>query len=413
MNKKISDDEKINDSLKIKEQADTASDQGKNAQKLPKISKEMEEFHKKQMELANKFKDDVLKKYDKFVKAVIIFGSLTRGDFKKESDIDILVIIDDTTARFTPEMKDMFDLNLHDIAKVIDSQIVVQPAWTLTEFWDMARIGHPLLYTIVTDGWALYDTGFFIPIRKLLELGKIPTTLEAVERFMESVPKKIKRVETAKLYMVAEDLYYSMLNSSQAVLMFLGLSPPAPKFTPLAVKEHLIDTELLESDYLRDLEKVIEFRKGVEHKTINDISGEDLDMYIRKTKRYVERMEELLLKLQKTKKENMIDKNYEILIKASVTALKQINKLPQDPKDLPDAIKTYLIESDKIHASYNDVFKKVLTMRKLLDENKADEIPQRDVELMREYVRRFIRDMAPMLGDAKKEINEKQERKKQ
>ena len=179
------------------------------------------------------------------------------------------------------------------------------------------------------------------------------------------------------------------------------------------MKEHLIDTELLESDYLRDLEKVIEFRKGVEHKTINDISGEDLDMYIRKTKRYVERMEELLLKLQKTKKENMIDKNYEILIKASVTALKQINKLPQDPKDLPDAIKTYLIESDKIHASYNDVFKKVLTMRKLLDENKADEIPQRDVELMREYVRRFIRDMAPMLGDAKKEINEKQERKKQ
>ena len=95
------------------------------------------------------------------------------------------------------------------------------------------------------------------------------------------------------------------------------------------------------------------------------------------------------------------------------STLKQINKLPQDPKDLPDAIKTYLIESDKIHASYNDVFKKVLTMRKLLDENKADEIPQRDVELMREYVRRFIRDMAPMLGDAKKEINEKQERKKQ
>src|SRR3989338_8077920 len=208
------------------------------------MDKKREALRKRQLDLANKYKDAVLKKYKNLTKSVVLFGSLVRGDFHEKSDIDILVIIDDTLSRFTPEMKDRFDDELYDIAKRINESITVQPAWTLTEFWDMARIGHPLLYTIVRDGWALYDTGFFIPVRKLLELGKIPTTLEAVEKFMETAPQKINRVETAKLYMVAEDLYYSMLNSSQAVLMYMGLNPPSPKHTPLDVKEHMVDQKL-------------------------------------------------------------------------------------------------------------------------------------------------------------------------
>lgn len=65
----------------------------------------------------------------------------------------------------------------------------------MTEFWEMARIGHPLLYTIVRDGWALYDTGFFIPTRKLLELGKIPRTIEAITLLMEGAPKKFKELK--------------------------------------------------------------------------------------------------------------------------------------------------------------------------------------------------------------------------
>src|SRR3990172_3772316 len=211
-----------------------------------KIDKKREAIKKKQFDSANKYKDMVLKKYKDMVKSVVLFGSLVRGDFNEKRDIDILVVIDDTIARFTPEMKDRFDDDLYDMSKKVSEAITVQPAWTLTEFWDMARIGHPLLFTIVRDGWALYDTGFFIPVRKLLERGKIPTTLEAVEKFMETAPQKINRVETAKLYMVAEDLFYSMLNSSQAVLMYVGQNPPSPKHTPDVVKEHLVDAKLLE-----------------------------------------------------------------------------------------------------------------------------------------------------------------------
>ena len=361
------------------------------------MDKKREALRKRQLELANKYKDAVLKKYKNLTKSVVLFGSLVRGDFHEKSDIDILVIIDDTLSRFTPEMKDRFDDELYDIAKRINESITVQPAWTLTEFWDMARIGHPLLYTIVRDGWALYDTGFFIPVRKLLELGKIPTTLEAVEKFMETAPQKINRVETAKMYMVAEDLYYAMLNSSQAVLMYMGQNPPSPKHTPAEVDEHLVKTQLLERNYLEDLAAVIEFRKKTEHKEIKDISGVELDEFIQKSKQFVSRMEQLLLQLQKKKKETIVQKNYEVMIKAAVAALKKMEKLPDDPKDLPQAVKAYLIDKGHVDPYFSEVFGKVVMMRKMLDEDKTGEIPQRDLELTREYVRRFVRDLEPLL----------------
>ena len=360
---------------------------------------EREKLRKKQLDMANKFKEEVLKKYKDVTKCVVLFGSLTRGDYHEKSDIDLLVVIDDTLARFTPEMKLRFDDDIYDIGKKLSEHIVVQPAWTLTEFWDMARIGHPLLFTIVRDGWALYDTGFFIPIRKLLELGKIPTTLEAVEKFMETAPQKINRVETAKLFMIAEDLYYAMLNSSQAVLMYVGQNPPSPKHTPHEVREHLVNMGLLEEVYLQDLEAIIEFRKRVEHKEIKDVSGEELDKYIEKSKKFVSRMEQLLMQLQKKKKETIVQKNYEVMIKAAVAGLKRIEKLPPDPKDLPAAIKSYLIDTGKIDQYYGEVFKRVVTMRKMLDEDKIGEIPQREIELTREYVRRFVRDLAPLIEE--------------
>jgi len=382
------------------EKTDYKKSEKKEMEKLEKIKKE-------KIKLAQKFTDIIVKKFKKVVKCVVIFGSFSRGDFTQKSDVDLLVIIDDTIARFTPEMKEAFDNKIQDLGKKISKDISVQPSWGLTEFWDMARIGHPLLYTIVRDGWALYDVGFFIPVRKLLEAGKIPHTLESIELLMQGAPKKVQRVEAAKLYMIAEDLYYAMLNSSQAVLMALGKESPTPKQSVQDVQEYLVNPKLLQRKYLKNLEQVIKFRKDVEHKKIKKVDGKELDLFIQKTDEYVKKMHQILLQLQQKKKENVIVKNYEVMIKGVVACLKSIGKLPKNPKELPKAIKENLISTQKINPFYEDVFKRVVTMRKMIDEKKLDKIPQRDVELTREYVRRFIRDIGTMLEKEKGEKNEK------
>src|SRR3972149_9444563 len=170
----------------------------------------------------------VLDKYGKYIKAVVMMGSVAREEFKAKSDIDIFVVIDDTAFEITPELHDDIDGEMEKIAQDISKNISVQPSYTLTEFWDYARIAHPIIYNFIKEGVPVYDTGFFGPIKKLLEMGRIPATREAIESYMEGADMKIMWAKTVKLLMLAEDCYYAMLNTAQAVLMFMGLEPPVP-----------------------------------------------------------------------------------------------------------------------------------------------------------------------------------------
>ncbi len=351
--------------------------------------KQKEKIKKEVFEKAEEFKKQCLKKYKEMVKTIFVFGSYLRKDFTEESDLDILILLDDTKMRVTDEFKESVADNLFKTAKKLDSRLHIQPPWTITEFWDMVRVSHPLLMTVLRDGWALYDQGFFIPMKKLLERGKIPASLESIELLMISAPKKIERAKNVRLYQVSEDCYYAMLNSSQAVLMYLGKQVPDPKATPKAVKEYLVDTKMLPRQYYKILEKVIKFRKDVEHKKVKEITGAKVDEFLEKAEDYVKEMRKIYQSLQNQKKRVLIDKNYEILLKSTIMALKKVDKLPQDPKNLPGAIRKELIEKHYLPKSYLEVFDKVIGMKKVA-EKEIDKIPERDVEVTRSYVKKFV-----------------------
>ncbi len=352
--------------------------------------KEREKLRKEVFKAAEKFKDRILRKYKGLIKTVFIFGSYLRDDFTEQSDLDVLVLLDDTKMRITENFKNRLWDEMDEIAKKIDKRLHLQPPWTITEFWDMVRIGHPLLHTILRDGWALYDEGFFIPMRKLLERGKLPATLEAVELLMASAPQKLSRAKKVKLYQVIEDCYYAMLNSSQAVLMYLGKPVPDPKNAPNAVKEYLVDTGLLDEKYYKMLQDVIAIRKKVEHGEIKEITGAEVDEWIKKAEEYFEQMDKILRTLRVKKKKDIIDRNYEVLLKSTVIALKNMGKLPPNPKDLPKAIKEELVDKNILPPSYLETFKRVIEMKKLSETENIDKIPERDIELTRAYVKKFV-----------------------
>ncbi len=377
----------------------------KKIQKKQLTEKEKEKIKKEIFKKADLFRKECLKKYKGLVKTIFVFGSYLRKDFTRESDLDVLVLLDDTKMRITEEFKDSVADNLYKTAKKIDKRLHVQPPWSITDFWDMVRISHPLLLTILRDGWALYDHGFFIPMKKLLERGKIPASLEAVELLMASAPKKIKRAKTVGLYQVTEDCYYAMLNSSQAVLMYLGKQIPDPKSTPRAVKEYLVDPKLLNKKYFNLLEEVIKFRKDVEHKKIKKISGAEVDEWLKKAENYLKQMQRIYIRIQNQKKRGLIDKNYEVLLKSTVFALKKMDKLPPDPKNLPEAIKKELIGKNYLPKSYLKTFDKVVGMKKIA-EKEIDKIPEREVELTRSYVKKFV----DVLDRVVKEIEKNQKK---
>jgi len=375
-----------------------AEEKKKIGEKLRKFSMET------RLKSSNEFKDKLVAMFKGYIKTVVVWGSITRGDFTGKSDVDIYVIFDDTKMPLKKfeEIRDKVDKDITKLANDTDPRLHLQPVIALTEFWDGIRACHPLFYNIVREGYAVYDTGFFIPMRKLLEWGKFPATMEAAEQRISGVPKRIARVKSVKLYMIAEDLYMAMIDAAQAVLMYTGVGPPAPKVVARELRKHLVGPGLLEERYAKDFEDVLAFRKSVEHKDIKDIAGAELDAWIGRAEKFVEAMENLLIRLEADKKSYDIKKNYEVMIKASVAALKAIDRLPPEPENLPKAFKQYLVESGLVAPWYADVFGKVVEMRKLLEDKKLDLVADRDVYMSKEYVRRFILDVRRVIEKGKK-----------
>jgi predicted nucleotidyltransferase/uncharacterized protein (UPF0332 family) len=358
----------------------------------------------KRMAEIKEFSKQVLDKYGEYVKCIVTMGSVARDEFKPKSDIDIFVVMDDTNHTLTAEQLDKIDADLEDMARKISENISIQPTYTLTEFWDFARVCHPIIYNFIKEGLAVYDTGFFMPIKKLLEMGKIPSTREAIESYMEGAPKKLVRAKTVKLLMLAEDCYYAVLNSVQAVLMFMGLPPPVPNKAYEEVKKNLVEPGILEPEYAETLKEIIDIRKKIEHKEITDVKGEFVDEWIEKSEKFIDKMFALLNALEIRKKEKILERTHEVMLKAAITALKSLKKVPGKDDQLSLTFKKEFVDTKLVEPYYWNVWQKIEGMKKMIDDKKIDQVKDKDVYDMREYIRKLIRDLAKVLKD--KEIKE-------
>jgi len=385
------------------------------------VSMVEKEEKEKRLAIVKKFADKVLEKYGNLVKCIVMMGSVAREEFKPKSDIDVFLVVDDTTGELKEADVEKIDDELEKILeeipeawstiKVDDKEekvcmLSVQPTYTLTEFWDYARVCHPIVYNFIKEGIAVYDTGFFMPIKRLLEMGRIPATREAIESYMEGAPKKLMRAKTVKLLMLAEDCYYAMLNTAQAVLMFMGLSPPVPNKAYEEVKKYLVEPGIIEPEYAEWLREIIEIRKKIEHKELTDVSGAFVDEWIDKAEKFVDKMFGLLNALEIRKKEKILERTYEVMQKAVATALKSLKKMPEKEEEIPSLFKKEFIDKKLVDSYYWDVWKRIEELKKLADQKKIAEVPDREVYEMREHVRKLIHDLAKVLKE--KGVEEKE-----
>jgi len=371
----------------------------------------------KRLQEAKEFAKRVLDKYGNLVKSIVLMGSVVRGEFKPESDIDIIVILDDTIEELSGDKLEAIDDDLEKIAKSISDKISVQPSYTLTEFVDYAKSGHPIVYNFIKEGEPLFDAGFFMPWKRLLKLGKIQGTREAIENYMEDAPKKLARAKTVKLLMLAEDCYYAMVNSTQAVLMFMGLEPPVPSKLYEEVMEYLVKPGLLEEEYAKWLKEIVQIRKDIEHKKLLEVKGEFVDQWIERAEKYVEKMFNLLNALEIRKKEKILERTHEVMIKAAATAIKALHKLPENMQidelekhlgiSIRDAFKRDFIDSKRIEGYYFDIWKRIEELKKeVIDEKKFEKLKGNEVEQLREYVRKLIHELSRALKEESKDIEQ-------
>ncbi len=351
----------------------------------------------KRVEILKNFTKEVLKKYGPLIRSIVLFGSTARNEFRGESDIDVFIIIDDTRHKISPQLKEKMEEDFDKFAKAQSKQLSVQQPYLLTEFWGMVREGHPIVFNFIREGVPVYDKDIFLPIKRLLQMGEIRPSKEAVEKYIDRGPKRIKRVENAKVYMVVEDLYYAMLESAQAVLMFLGKTPPRPPDAADTLRKTLVKMNLLEEEYVKSLEEIIQVRKEVEHKRIKNITGAEVDVWIKKSKAFVKKMQSLIVKIEVLKRENMIEKSYTIMSETAATVLKAMGKKVGSEAELRQAFEKELVKPGLISEKYMEVFNDLEKMREVVKKGKTLDLQKQQILANREYVRKFIREAGKIL----------------
>jgi uncharacterized protein (UPF0332 family) len=332
-------------------------------------------------------------KYEKRIKSIVLFGDLEDISVKA-GDIDVFMILDDTIPLFSEE-EEKIEEDIEKTAEV-STKISVQ-LHKLTEFWDYARVGHPLIYRVIKTGILVYDTGFFAPVKRLLELGKIPLTREQIDNLMEGASGKLARAKAVKLLMLAEDCYYAMLNTAQAVLMFIDIEPPPPSRAYAEIRKNLVEHSLLKPEYAEWLKEIVEIRKKIERKELVNVSGKYVDEWLDKAEKFVNEMYGLFSAIEKSKKEKIIQRTYEVMYKAAKNALETINKLPEKKEEISQVFKEEFVDKKLIADYYEKIWACVEEMKELANRKEADKLSYDYVLRMREEVRKLIHDLSGVL----------------
>lgn len=355
------------------------------------------------VEIVRRFASEVIAGYGAFIKSIVLVGSAARGEASLESDIDLLVILDDTLKEYSSVEKGLIEGGIREIASNISGRLEVQPVLTLTEFMDYVRVGHPTVYNFLKEGVPIYDEGFFMPWKRLLLAGKIPGTREAFERYIDEASERISRAKSVKLLILAEDCYYAFINSAQATLMYMGLEPPVPRRIYEAVRKHLVDTGLLEEEYAEWLREIGEIRRDIKNSKILEVPGVMIDEWISRAEKFTGRMISLMHTLELLRRQETLQETYEVMREAVAEALKKRLGIPAGTSiselerrlgmSLREALQEYLVKPGEVSSTYLTIWDEVEELKEEVIDRKNPSKLGEEVYGLKQEVRKLIQEL--------------------
>jgi predicted nucleotidyltransferase/uncharacterized protein (UPF0332 family) len=235
---------------------------------------------KNERDIAMDFAQKVYTKFDKMVKAIILFGSSVKHTNVLGSDIDIIIVIDNATIKFDEKLVFWYR---EELGKIIQQNPYKKDLHintvTLTTWWNDLTRGDPTLVNIIRYGEVLIDFGgFFSPLKALLEQGKIKPTPEAIYTCLNRVPNHIRLSKQAEISAI-EGSYWAMVDTAQALLMTIRILPPSTEHIAILLKENFVDKNLLKIRYVTDFRDLHNLHRKVMHGEIKDIEGKIIDSW--------------------------------------------------------------------------------------------------------------------------------------
>lgn len=221
-----------------------------------------------------------------FIQAVVLFGSVMRDEAKEDSDLDVLVLIDDVSNEVTSEMASAYSLSVGSLlAKLNAHDKIHLTTLGVIRFWDGVLNGDPVIMSILRSGKPIVDTGFFNPLKKILEKGMIKPSRESVVSYLRMGESLVKNQPNYYLRSVV-DMYWAVIDAAHALIMHAGEEPTHPKATPTLFRK-VAKTFKLSPNLSLTIDKFIVLMKEITKGKRKSFTGSQVDALRRKAETFV------------------------------------------------------------------------------------------------------------------------------
>ena len=243
-----------------------------------------ENYHIENLRITREFSKNLIKEMGELVRSIVLFGSNTNDTLNKDSDIDILVVLNNVTVFVTDELREAYRIITNKLNTDLAKGKIHLMTINLSALWDMSRKGDPVLTNILRHGTPLFDRDLIAPLQYLLEIGRMRPTIEAINNYKARAETLLE--ETHKhMQNSFLDLYYATVDMAHAALMAKKITPSSPKEIPEIFKVKLKGTPI--EKYGVQVKQMYELYKQVEKNQIQ-MSGKDIDKYTKSTTLLIE-----------------------------------------------------------------------------------------------------------------------------
>ena len=288
---------------------------------------------------------------------------------------------------------------VNDAAKETDERITLQYFPFLTEFWDSLRKGEPLAIEAVRNGEPVYDTGIFMPAKRLLQRGKIKATRESVKKRLKMGAAGYKKAEKSLKQSIPHKLEQVMANAGQAPIMLVGKNPPPKEKVPETLEEMFVEKDMLEEEYVDIAQELYDFGDKGE-KNSEEVTGAEVEEHLGKADDFVRRMHKLVSQLGAQKKVKGIVDDYKKFLKANVAALKsQDVEPPEDRDNLPQVVEENL-DVDEGHIEMFDRWEDLVEKVK---EKSMEEVNEKELYDLKQDTKEFVSQVGKDIKEMKEE----------
>lgn len=245
-------------------------------------------------EIALDFAQKAYTKFRDIVKAIVLFGSVAKREQTDNSDIDVIIFIDDCTVNWDQELIAWYreELSRLLLKQPYNERLHVNTV-TLSVFWEELKAGEPLIINVLRYGEVLIDVGgFFDPLKVLLAKGKIKPSPEAVFNAMERAENSLLGSKKHILDAV-EGFYWAMVDAAHAALMAERITPPSPNFLTDLLTEHYVNNRRLDKKFVTWFKEIQDLAKQISHGDIRALDAHTIEDIHVKSEKFVATLREL------------------------------------------------------------------------------------------------------------------------